>query len=38
MSEEIKNLPPGDYRAELSIDYGTDVVLNGSTDFRIVRK
>ncbi|HEY4441704.1 MAG TPA: sporulation protein [Candidatus Elarobacter sp.] len=35
MNEEIKNLPPGDYRAELTIDYGTDVVLTGSTEFRI---
>jgi hypothetical protein len=35
VNEEIKNLPPGEYRAELSIDYGTDVVLTGSTDFRI---
>jgi hypothetical protein len=35
VNEEIKNLPPGDYRAELSFDYGTDVILTGSTDFRI---
>ncbi|MDB5042938.1 MAG: hypothetical protein JWN27_3664 [Candidatus Eremiobacteraeota bacterium] len=35
MNEELKNLPPGEYRAELTIDYGTDVVLTGSTDFRI---
>jgi hypothetical protein len=35
VNEDIKNLPPGEYRAELSFDYGTDVILTGSTDFRI---
>jgi hypothetical protein len=35
VNEDLKNLPPGDYRAELSFDYGTDVILTGTTDFRI---
>jgi hypothetical protein len=35
LTEQLKDLPPGDYRAELSIDYGTDVVLSGATEFRI---
>ncbi len=33
--EQLKNLPPGEYHAELSIDYGTDVLLSGATEFRI---
>ena len=32
---ELKGLAPGQYRAELTIDYGTDVVLSGATDFSI---
>jgi hypothetical protein len=31
----VKGLEPGDYRAELTIDYGTDVVLTGTTEFLI---
>jgi hypothetical protein len=38
VNEQLKHLPPGEYRAELSIDYGTDVVLTGSTDFKIQQK
>ncbi len=35
LARDLRGLPPGDYQAELSVDYGGNVVLSGTTDFRI---
>ena len=35
ITRDLKGLAPGNYQAELSLDYGGDVLLSGTTEFRV---